>query len=156
MKLWILAVGRPAGRLAGAIAEYEARARRYWNLEVVEVRPSKATKGTSAVQVRAEESGRLFTRAPPEAELVALTRRGAAWGSEELAGRLERLAVQGAAGMAFAIGGAFGLDDALLARARYRLALSSFTLPHDVARLVLAEQLYRAGTIVRNQPYHKG
>lgn len=154
--MWVVAVGRPAGAFAGAIAEYESRARRYWNLQTVEVRASKATGTTGAVQVRAEESARLLARAPDAAELIVLTRSGARWGSRELTGYLERLALLGKPGAAFVIGGAFGVGEALLTRAQHRLALSSLTLPHDLARLVLAEQLYRAGTIMRNEPYHKG
>jgi 23S rRNA (pseudouridine1915-N3)-methyltransferase len=65
------------------------------------------------------------------------------------------LSREAAQDVAFVIGGAFGLDDALMARAHERLALAPWTLPHEVARLVLAEQLYRAGTIVRREPYHK-
>jgi len=59
-------------------------------------------------------------------------------------------------GVAFVIGGAFGLDESVLRKARTRLSLSDLTLPHEMARLVLAEQLYRAGTIIRGEPYHKG
>jgi len=92
---------------------------------------------------------------PAGVEIVALTRKGEAWSSTRLARYLEALAVQGRAGAAFLIGGAWGLAEDLLARASHRLSLSSLTLPHELARLVLAEQLYRAGTILRGEPYHK-
>jgi 23S rRNA (pseudouridine1915-N3)-methyltransferase len=95
-------------------------------------------------------------RTPKEAELVALTRTGAALSSGKLARQLELQTVQGTAGVAYVIGGAFGLSDDVLGRARRQLRLSSFTMPHDLARLVLLEQLYRAGTIIRGEPYHKG
>ena len=68
---------------------------------------------------------------------------------------LNELAVLGRSGAAFVIGGAYGLDRGLVGESRHRLSLSGLTLPHDLARLVLAEQLYRAGTIVRGEPYHK-
>jgi 23S rRNA (pseudouridine1915-N3)-methyltransferase len=69
---------------------------------------------------------------------------------------LQRHATHGSAGAAFLIGGALGLADEVLRAADRRMRLSTFTFPHDIARLMLAEQLYRAGTIVRGEPYHKG
>lgn len=155
MKVWIVCVGRP-GRLFGdAIAEYERRAARYWNLEVVEVREEKGGKGRTDDQVRALEGQRLLERVPDGVEIVALTRGGAEWRSSDLARHLETLAVESRPGAAFLIGGALGLSDEVLALARRRLSLSTLTLPHELARTVLAEQLYRAGTIVRGEPYHK-
>ncbi len=155
MKLTLLVVGKPGALLAAAIGEYEARARRYWALDVVEVREEKAHRGMPAERVRAAESGRLLERVPEGAELVALTRTGEAWSSTRIARYLEGLALHGHGGAAFAIGGAYGLSDELLRRARHRLSLSALTFPHELARLFLAEQLYRAGTILRGEPYHK-
>jgi 23S rRNA (pseudouridine1915-N3)-methyltransferase len=155
LKVTLLTVGRPGARLAAAIGEYEQRAARYWPLEVVEVREEKARKGSSLERVRDAEAARLLEHVPPGCELVALTRAGEPWSSLRLARYLEDLALGGRAGTAFAIGGAYGLGDALLATAAQRLSLSALTLPHELARLVLAEQLYRAGTIVRREPYHK-
>lgn len=155
MRLWVGAVGRPGTVVGGAIAEYERRAGRYWGLDVVEVREAKAHKGLPVAEVRAAESQRLLERVPAGYEIVATTREGETWSSSTLAKYLEQIAVRGGAGVAFLIGGAYGLDEAALRRARHLLSLSSFTLPHELARLVLAEQLYRAGTIVRGEPYHK-
>ncbi|MBX6365274.1 MAG: 23S rRNA (pseudouridine(1915)-N(3))-methyltransferase RlmH [Gemmatimonadetes bacterium] len=155
MRLWVGVVGRPGALFAGAIAEYERRAGRYWGLDIVEVREAKAHKGVPVAEVRAAESRRLLERVPPGYEIVALTREGEAWSSGALAKHLQEVALRGGAGVAFLIGGAYGLDEAARRRARHCLSLSSFTLPHELARLVLAEQLYRAGTIVRGEPYHK-
>lgn len=155
MKLWVLAVGRPGRLFAPAIAEYERRAGRYWNLEIVEVREEKARKGKTDEQVRALESERLLERVPDGVEVIALTRGGEAWSSTRLARHLEALAIEASPGAAFLVGGALGLSDDALRRADRRLALSSLTLPHELARLILTEQLYRAGTIVRGEPYHK-
>lgn len=150
----LLAVGRPDRLLAPAIREYETRAARYWPFEVVEVKEEKA-RG-SAADVRVAESDRLMDAVPEGIEVVAVTRTGKAWNSVRLARYLQNLAVSSAPGAAFLIGGALGLAPDTIARARHRLSLSAFTLPHDVARLNLVEQIYRAGTITRGEPYHKG
>lgn len=155
MRIWILAVGRPGRLLGGAIEEFERRAARYWSLATLEVKEERATGGRSPERVREAEAARVLERVPAGAELVALTREGERWSSEEFAGYLDRLAVEAQPGAAFVIGGAYGLGPAVIRAARHRLSLSAFTLPHDMARLLLAEQLYRAGTIVRGEPYHK-
>lgn len=156
MKVRIVAVGRPGRLLADAIAEYERRASRYWSLEVAEVKEERAHKGTPDDMVRNAEAERILQRVPDGFELIALTRTGDAWPSTRLSQYLQQLGVQGTAGVAFVIGGAIGLGDAVLKRATRQLRISDFTLPHELARLVIAEQLYRAGTIARNEPYHKG
>src|SRR5690606_35108444 len=141
VKVTVVTVGRPSRLFGGLIAEYEQRASRYWSFESVEVRAESAAGGKPEAALRATEGARLLARVPDGAEIVALTRAGHAWSSDRLAEYLEALAVSGRPGVAFLIGGAYGLDNAVLERARHRLALSSFTLPHDLARLVLAEQL---------------
>jgi 23S rRNA (pseudouridine1915-N3)-methyltransferase len=156
MELTLITVGRPSGLLADGIAEFEARAGRYWRLDVVEVAPEKASKNRPVSDIRMAEGERILAAVPAAAELVALTRTGTAWSSTDLARYINDLAVAGAAGAAFVIGGAYGLDRQLLRDARRQLSLSPMTLPHDLARLMLAEQIYRAGTIVRGEPYHKG
>ncbi len=89
-------------------------------------------------------------------ETVALTRTGKLMTSTQLSAYLRTLALRASPGAAFVIGGAYGLSKDLVRRAGRKLSLSAFTLPHDLARLVLVEQLYRAGTIARDEPYHKG
>jgi len=108
-----------------------------------------------AARVQEAEAERILARIPDELEVVALTRTGKTMGSRELAGYLEEQAVRSSPGVAFVIGGAFGLGSPVLARARRKLSLSTFTFPHEMARLMLSEQLYRAGTLVRGEPYHK-
>lgn len=142
--------------LEPAIREYEERAGRYWKLQVDVVKPEKASRGRPVSEVRQAEAERLRAALPDGSVIVALTRNGDAWTSERLAARLNARAISGEGDVAFLIGGAFGLHEALVLEARYRLSLSAMTMPHDLARLTLAEQLYRAGTIVRGEPYHKG
>ena len=106
--------------------------------------------------MREAEGERILARIPDQLEVVVLTRDGKAMSSEDLAADLAEQALRSSPGIAFVIGGAFGVSEAVLRRARRRLSLSAMTLPHEMARLVLAEQLYRAGTINRGEPYHKG
>jgi len=155
MKLQIVCVGRLRGELAGAVANYEARARRYFTLVVDEVKEETARSPSDADRVRDEEGKRLLARVAPGLELVALHRDGRGWSSQRLASYLSELAVRAAPGAAFLIGGAYGLSPEVLANVRHQLSLSGFTLPHEMARLVLVEQVYRAGTIIRGEPYHK-
>ena len=147
-----MAVGRPAaGPLRDAIAEYEKRAARYWPLEIVEVR-GEPGKSLTAADVRRREAARLLERAT--GTIVALDERGRALTTDAfarwVADRRDR-----AEDTSFIIGGAFGLDDSVRQRAALVLSVAPWTLQHELARLVLAEQLYRAGTILRGEPYHK-
>ena len=156
MRIQLIVVGRAGRKLADAIADYEARAGRYWNLEVIEVKEERAARGVPESRVVAGEGERILQRAAAGLELWALTRNGEPCSSTRLAKQLADAAVAGRAGITFAIGGALGLSEPVLRSATRRLRLSDFTLPHDLARLVLVEQLYRAGTIARGEPYHKG
>ena len=156
MRVTLVCVGKVRGLLSAPIAEFEARAARYFPFEAREVRPESATGARTPQQVKAEEGRRLLGRLPAGSDLVALHRGGKAWSSEELAQYLGGLGIRAVPGAAFAIGGAFGLSDDVLDRATHLLSLSAMTLPHELARLVWAEQIYRAGTILRGEPYHKG
>jgi 23S rRNA (pseudouridine1915-N3)-methyltransferase len=156
MKLWLIAIGRSGRLLAPAIEEYGTRARRYWPVEVIEVKEERARRGMDEEAVRDAEAVRLLDRVPKGVEVVALTRTGDAWSSERLSRHIQRSSVQALPGIAFLIGGALGLGSTVLKTAQRRMRLSTFTLPHDFARLFLLEQLYRAGTIARGEPYHKG
>lgn len=140
---------RDAG-LAGAVAEYERRAARYWPLEVTEVREAS---GGDVASVLVREGERLVAAAAG-ATLVVCDAAGTPWSSEAFAQRMQGWREE-ARDVAFVIGGAHGVDAAVKAAAPHRLQLASWTMPHELARLVLAEQLYRAGTIVRREPYHK-
>jgi 23S rRNA (pseudouridine1915-N3)-methyltransferase len=154
VRLVIAAVGKPRDRhLAAAIEEYETRAARYWPLDVVEVREASG-RGVSADDAKSREGTRLLERIPVGAMVVACDERGDRLTSADFASMVNG-AREKAQDVAFIIGGAFGLPDEVRTRATRRIQLAPFTLPHELARLVLAEQLYRAGTIVRGEPYHK-
>lgn len=154
MRVIVAAVGKPRHRdLAAAIAEYERRAARYWPLEAREVREEPA-RGRSPHEVRSREGERLLAAAGAVHLLVACDAEGTLMRSEEFAGWL-RGARDAGRDVAFLIGGAYGLSDDVRRRATLTLAFARWTVPHELARLVLAEQLYRAGTIGRGEPYHK-
>lgn len=147
-------VGRAHDATFGAaIAEYERRAARYWPLVVREVKEAGGRSVPPAV-IRRQEGERLLEACLGRGDVVACDERGSAMTSGEFAAWLGRLRDTGGA-VSFVIGGAFGLDDAVRARATRLLSVAPWTLPHEMARLVLSEQLYRAGTILRGEPYHK-
>jgi len=154
MRISLLVIGRPrdAG-LADAIREYETRAVRYWPLDVVEVR-EESGRGLTPALVMDRAAERWAERLPADALLVACDPGGESMDSARFAGWLQDQREQ-ARSVAFVIGGAHGLGESVRGRAAKRLSLAPWTLPHEVARLVLSEQLYRAGTIVRGEPYHK-
>jgi len=156
MKLVILAVGAARDRnVAAAIRDYEMRAGRYFRLETLEVPPASGGADQPRLS-RAREAEDITRRLPKGLDTWALTRQGTAMTSRELADVMDDMATYGHAGAVFIVGGAFGLDEAFVGRCKRTISLSRMTLPHDLARLVLAEQLYRAGTILRGEPYHKG
>lgn len=154
MRLVVAVVGKPRDRhLAAAISDYETRAARYWPLEIAEVREASG-RGVNPTDVRSREGERLLERVPVASRLVACDERGDRLTSAQFA-TLVADARERAQDIAFMIGGAFGLSDEVRTRADRSIQLAPWTLPHELARLVLAEQLYRAGTIVRGEPYHK-
>ncbi|MBK9978940.1 MAG: 23S rRNA (pseudouridine(1915)-N(3))-methyltransferase RlmH [Gemmatimonadetes bacterium] len=151
MRMRLVVVGRvrePA--LAEMIASYETRAIRYWPLEIVEV---KEEHGRDAAVAIRREGERLLERAA-DSVLIACDERGDSLSSTAFSEWLQRLR-EGGRDVSFVIGGAYGLAPAVREAAARRITLAPFTLPHELARLVLVEQLYRAGTIVRREPYHK-
>ena len=154
MRVTVLAVGRGRPPFADAAAAYEERARRYWPLEVHEVREEPARGNADPELVRRREGERLLARVPSGASIVACDERGDTFTSERFAQWLSDRRDR-AQDVAFVIGGAYGLHPDVRERAGSVMTLAPWTLPHELARVVLAEQLYRAGTIVRGEPYHK-
>lgn len=150
----IAAVGRPRdAALAAAIREYEQRAARYWPLEVREVREGQGRRG--AETVREQEGEHLLAVIPDDAQVVLCDERGSTCTSAEFAKLVQDARERAAQDLVFVVGGAFGVSERVRQRGWRTLALAPWTLPHELARLVLAEQLYRAGTIVRGEKYHK-
>lgn len=154
MRITVAAVGKARdAALAAAIDEYETRAARYWPLDFVSVRAEPGGSLTPA-QVRDREGERLRAAVPRAARLWLCDPAGTQQTSEEFAAWLQQVR-EDARDIGLVIGGAFGHGEALRASAAGSISFSRLTFSHDIARLVLAEQLYRAGTIVRGEPYHK-
>jgi 23S rRNA (pseudouridine1915-N3)-methyltransferase len=154
MRLVVAVVGKARNAAVGeAIRDYETRAARYWPLDVHEVREERAT-GIPVDKVKEREAVRLSEKVPERAQTVACELGGKSLSSEQFAELLQKAREQDR-DLAFLIGGAFGLSPSVAKTSTMRLSLAPWTLPHEIARLVLVEQIYRAGTIVRGEPYHK-
>jgi 23S rRNA (pseudouridine1915-N3)-methyltransferase len=153
VKLRVVAVGKDrSGLYAPAVAEYAKRLARYARFEIVEVPEARKHAGTP--RAKDEEGEALLAKIGDRERVVVLDERGAEETSAAFARRVERWLAQGR-DVALVVGGSDGLAPAVLARADETLALSRMTLAHRLARLVLVEQLYRAMTILRGEPYHK-
>ena len=153
MNLHLLAVGKLRPAFREAADEYVRRLKRFARLEEREVR--EAGRAGNATAQRREETKRLDAAVPDGARVVALTRGGDGWSSSELARQMARWRVE-ARPLAFVIGGAEGLEEGFVAGADSRWSLGALTLPHELARVVVLEQLYRGFTILAGSPYHKG
>jgi 23S rRNA (pseudouridine1915-N3)-methyltransferase len=153
MRIRIVAVGKDrSGLYAPAVEEYARRLGRYARFEVVEVPEARKQAGTPGA--KDEEGESVLRKLDPRERVVLLDERGEEPTSLELARRLERW-LAGGKDLAFVVGGSDGHGARVRARADESLSLSRLTLAHRLARVVLAEQLYRAFTLVRGEPYHK-
>jgi 23S rRNA (pseudouridine1915-N3)-methyltransferase len=155
MKLWVIAVGtRMPGWVDEAFQDYARRMPRDLRIELIEVRPEPRSEGKSTAQLLEAESRRIERAVPRAASRVALDERGRELSTAGFAGWLATLRRDGR-DAAFLLGGADGLAPAAKSRAELLLRLSAMTLPHALARVLLAEQLYRASSILHNHPYHR-
>lgn len=151
MKLTVLSIGKErSGLFLPGVEEYAKRLSHVAKLELVEL-PESRKSGPPA---KADEAQAILGRLKPTDVLVALDEKGKALASVPFAKWLEQHQSQGRH-VVFVIGGDEGLDEAVRARAQLTLSLSAMTMPHRLARLVLMEQLYRAFSILRGEPYHK-
>lgn len=146
MKITLIVVGKLKERfLVEGVAEYLKRLRKFATVEVREISEQRTVE---------EEGQKLLSLVPQNSWLCVLDVAGASLTSEDFAAKIAALALDGVSNLAFVIGGAFGLSDELRRAADFRLSLSQMTFTHQLARLILAEQIYRAFKINRNEPYH--
>lgn len=156
MRARLIAVGERMPRwVADGYAEYAKRLSHDLPLELVELKPGLRGKGRDDARAMADEGAALLAALPRDAQVIALDGRGATWSSEQLAAQLSNWRMAGR-DLAFLIGGPDGHAREVLQRADQRWSLGPLTLPHMLVRLVVAEQLYRAVTIVNGHPYHRG
>lgn len=159
MNITIVAVGKIKEKYwLQAIAEYEKRLRAYAKVRTVEVADDPAPDSASEAQeeaIKAKEASRILAQLKERDYVVALAIEGQAFSSEAWAEYLDRMAGQGYSSFVFVIGGSLGLHRSVLDRANLKLSFSKFTFPHQMMRVILLEQLYRAFKIIRGEPYHK-
>ncbi len=154
MKITILAVGKKHDpKLAGVIHDYTSRLNHYTKCEWKLVE-AKITPSMNSDQIRSKESDTLRTCIADSDVVTLLDERGSELSSPALAERIQKLMNAGTQSVVFVIGGAYGVDEAFMQRADFILSLSKLVFPHQLVRLILAEQLYRAHTILAGEQYH--
>lgn len=155
MKLLILAVGnRMPAWITEGFSEYARRMPHEAKIELVEIKPEPRNSGKTAAQIMEAEARRILAALPASALCIALDEHGTSPTTRQLSQQMEDWMGQGG-DVVFVIGGADGLHPTVKQRARQLMALSALTLPHGMVRVLLAEQLYRALSLLHNHPYHR-
>jgi 23S rRNA (pseudouridine1915-N3)-methyltransferase len=159
MKITIVAVGKMKEKyFRMAIDEYVKRLSRYCKLEIIEVNDEQTPYQASEAeenQIKNTEGARILKNIKDGAYVIALAIEGTMLSSTELSEKIENLGIQGKSHIIFVIGGSLGLSSEVLKRADYKLSFSKMTFPHQLMRVILLEQIYRAYRIISNEPYHK-
>ena len=155
MKLRLVCVGKLTETWQRAAAvEYAGRVQRYFPLEIIELKEEKGGRKGDTAGLLKREGMRIVEKIPERAFLIVLDERGRNLGSEQLADLLSGEMLHGGRNWCLIIGGPYGLDPAVRNRADLILSLSKMTFTHQMARILLLEQLYRSCTILKNEPYH--
>ena len=159
MKITIVSVGKIKEKFyKDAIAEYEKRLSRYCKFQIVEVADEKTPDKASLVeeeQIKEKEADRILSHIKEDAFVVTLEIAGKKLDSVSFANLLEQKGVHGVSHIQFVIGGSLGLHQKVCQRSDYKLSFSDMTFPHQLMRVILAEQIYRAYRIMSGEPYHK-
>ena len=155
MKLYILAVGHKMPEwISTGFNEYAKRMPREATISLIEIKPEPRTTGKTVPQIMEAEAQRITAALPKDATRIVLDERGAHLTTKQLAQKMQDW-LGGGRDVAFIIGGADGLHESVRGSAQQLLALSALTLPHGMVRVLLAEQLYRAHSLLHNHPYHR-
>ena len=152
MRTTLICVGRLSREYAAAWRHYQGLIRPYSTVEVLEVTETPLASGSR--HVKAKEGAAILSLLRPGAFAVALDRKGREFTSEEISSFLAERKLHGMSHFQFILGGAVGLDESVLARSDLSWSLSTLTFPHQMARVIVLEQLYRALRIERGEPYH--
>lgn len=159
MRITLICVGKLKEKyLSEGVAEYAKRLGRYCALEIIELADEKTPDNASEALeeiIKKKEGERILKVLKEDAYCIALAIGGKQLSSEELAKKLDSLGISGTSHISFIIGGSLGLSAEVLNRADYLLSFSKMTFPHQLMRMILLEQIYRAYRITHNQPYHK-
>jgi len=159
MQILIIAVGKIKEKyLQEGIAEYTKRLRPYVKLNILEITEEKRIghiTPSDQKRIKEAEGMRILGAIPQDSFVIVLDVNGVHWSSETLAENLQRYEIAGRNSLSIIIGGDLGLSDAVIARSNLRLSLSLMTFTHQMIRLILLEQIYRACKINHNEPYHK-
>ncbi|WP_025027556.1 23S rRNA (pseudouridine(1915)-N(3))-methyltransferase RlmH [Caldalkalibacillus mannanilyticus] len=159
MHISIVSVGKIKEKyLKLGISEFEKRLGPYCKLQLIEVSDEQAPEQLSQKeieQVKEKEGERILGQVKQDQYVIALAIDGVNWSSEQLAKELDQLAIYGKSSIAFIIGGSNGLSDEVLKRTNKKLSFSKMTFPHQLMKLILLEQVYRAFRIMKGEPYHK-
>ena len=159
MKITIVCVGKIKEKyLVEAIGEYSKRLSRYCDLDIIEVADEKTPDKASDHEenlIREKEAERIAKHIPDGAYVIATAIGGKEYSSVEFSEKIEKLGVDGVSHIVFLIGGSIGLDMGLLQDADERISFSRMTFPHQLMRVILLEQIYRAYRIMKGEPYHK-
>ncbi len=155
MKLIVVAVGhKMPDWVTTGFKEYAKRMPREARIELVEIKPEPRTTGKNVAQIMAAEAQRILAALPQDGLRIALDEQGAHLSTKQMAQQMQAWMGSGN-DVAFIIGGADGLHESVKSSAQQLLALSAMTLPHGLVRVMLAEQLYRAHSLMHNHPYHR-
>ena len=159
MSIIILTVGKIKEKFyKDALAEYGKRLSKYCKLEIIEVTDEKTPENASELvenKIKEKEAIRLIKYIKEDSYVIALSIQGNAYDSVQFSKRIETLGVQGKSNIIFLIGGSLGLHDTILRRADEKISFSTMTFPHQLMRVILLEQIYRAYRIMNHEPYHK-
>lgn len=159
MNIKIIGVGKLKEKyLKDGIAEYAKRLQKFSKFEIIEVPDEKAPEQLSDAQmqqVMKKEGERILSKIKEREYVFVLAIKGKERSSEELAAEISQLALRGTSDLTFVIGGSLGLHSDVIARANTQISFGRFTLPHQLMRLILTEQIYRGFMINANSPYHK-
>ena len=155
MKISLLTVGKTdSGWVREGLETYASRLRRYIPFSVIEIPDLKNAASLSKEQVKEKEGESILGNIGPRDSVILLDERGKEYTSIEFAKEIERMMVSGGKNIVFVTGGAFGFSDAVYARCDGKVSLSKMTFTHQMVRAVFTEQLYRAFTIIKVEPYH--
>lgn len=155
MKMTLLTVGKTdKGWIREGLEIYMSRLKHYVPFQMIEIPELKNVSALTREQIKAREGELILKNVQPSDELVLLDERGRIYSSTELSGMLQDKMARSGRDMVFVIGGAYGFSDEVYRRAGSMLSLSKMTFSHQMVRVIFAEQIYRAFTIMRGEPYH--